>query len=217
MRVYHFLNQTYGLKGLADQRLKIATISDLNDPFEMIAAASRRQDERAALLKSKAELASQVGLLCFSRDWRNPVMWSHYADKHQGVCLGFDVPDPCLSRVKYQRRRMEIDSAIIQQGGQAALDFAFKLMNTKFSHWRYEKEMRVFLDLQERDQSGLYFAGFSDDLILREVIVGHASEISRSDLAQILGERAALLALRKARLAFRSFEVVNQRQAGLWR
>ena len=35
MRVYKFLNAKWGLKALEDRRLKIARISDLNDPFAL--------------------------------------------------------------------------------------------------------------------------------------------------------------------------------------
>ncbi|WP_019834444.1 DUF2971 domain-containing protein [Sphingomonas sp. PR090111-T3T-6A] len=217
MRVYHFLNREYGLRGIADRRLKIATIGGLNDPFEMIAAASPHPAERAALLRSKEELSRQRGMLCFSRNWRNPVMWGHYAEKHQGLCLGFDVPDSYLERVRYQQRRLKIDTAVVDRGGQAALDFVLALMNTKFSHWRYENEMRLFVSLDQPDPSGLYFAEFSDHLLLREVIVGHGSTISRAELAETLGERAANVAVKKARLAFRSFAVVTQRRADMWR
>ena len=36
MRVYKFLNAKYGLEALKNRRLKIARISDLNDPFELL-------------------------------------------------------------------------------------------------------------------------------------------------------------------------------------
>lgn len=37
MRVYHFLDRKYGLDDIRRRRLKIATLDDLNDPFEMLA------------------------------------------------------------------------------------------------------------------------------------------------------------------------------------
>jgi hypothetical protein len=36
MRVYHFINEEYGLDDLRRRRLKIATILELNDPFETL-------------------------------------------------------------------------------------------------------------------------------------------------------------------------------------
>lgn len=33
------------------------------------------------------------GITCFSRDNDNILMWSHYANNHSGVCLGFDIDE----------------------------------------------------------------------------------------------------------------------------
>jgi len=58
----------------------------------------------------KNELAQERGLLRFSRDWHNPVLWSHYASRHTGLCLGFDVPDDCLGPVSYSRKRLVVEA-----------------------------------------------------------------------------------------------------------
>ena len=53
-------------------------------------------------------------ILCFSRNWDNLLLWSHYGDRHMGVCLGFDIPAgepgpnydtdvPSTSRMLFQR------------------------------------------------------------------------------------------------------------------
>jgi len=34
MRVYKFLDPRFGMKTLAEKRLKISTLEDLNDPFD---------------------------------------------------------------------------------------------------------------------------------------------------------------------------------------
>ena len=218
MRVYHFLNRKYGLQNLHRRRLKIATINALNDPFEMIAAASPNVGVRAALLKTKDEMDARAGLLCFSRDWHNSVQWAHYADAHRGICLGFDVRDECVKAVHYQHDRLRIDPAVIEAEGPEAEVFMQALISTKSSHWRYENEFRAFLDLDEPDpETGLFFADFSDNLVLGEAIVGHCSTISRSELADALGDLAPTVKIRKARLAFRTFRVVTQRRADMWR
>lgn len=183
----------------------------------MIAAASPDAKVRAALLKTKDEMDRLNGLLCFSRDWHNSVQWAHYAQSHHGLCLGFDVPDELLKRVRYQRRRMTIDPGIIEAEGADAEAFMADLISTKSSHWRYENEVRCFVALDERDpETSLYFADFSDQLALREVIVGHSSTVSRADLSEALGDLVHVVRTRKARLAFRSFRIVTQRRADMW-
>src|SRR5258708_39847836 len=87
-------------------RLKIATLDELNDPFELFAGSLPEYTVRQAFRRGKDNLLTKIGFLCFSRDWRNPVQWSHYSDKHRGLCLGFDVADDFVRRVVYSKRRI---------------------------------------------------------------------------------------------------------------
>ena len=96
-------------------------------------------------------------------------------------------------------------------------DTALKFLSTKFAHWRYEAELRAFLSLEAKDpQTGLYFADFSDRLALKEVVVGANAAVSRAELIAALGDLARALRIIKARLAFKTFNVVHQRKAALW-
>lgn len=217
MRVYHFLSRKWGLDDLERRRLKIATLNDLNDPFELLGYSSRDPLIRAAFNRTKDQMAQSTGLLCFSRSWRNPVQWGHYADRHRGICLGFDVSDALLTAVSYRRRRLQPDLAAIEGDPAAAEQHMRQIIATKFSHWRYESEVRCFVGLDPADcENGLYFMPFSEQLALREVIVGHCAEISRAEIAAALGDACNTVTQRKARLAFRSFRVVEQRRASLW-
>ncbi len=220
MRVYHFMNSKYGLQALRRKRLKLALIDQLNDPFELLGIASRDPEERKAFAEVKAGLAKYSGMLCFSGKWSNPVQWSHYSDRHRGLCLGFEVPDEMLTPVKYRAKRLRPDPRIINEmraESPAAQEMMLQLVTTKFSHWRYENEYRLFVQLEEKDEKGLYFADFSDKLVLCEVIVGSAATISRAKLKSALGRAAKHVVVCKARLAFQSFRVVKQRRDALWK
>ena len=85
------------------------------------------------------------------------------------------------------------------------------LLFTKFVDWRYEHEARIFTTLQERDSSGLYFGEFNQQLVLREVIVGPLSKVTKRDLRDALGGDDAVT-LTKSRLAFNTFEVVRDKR-----
>jgi hypothetical protein len=163
--LYHFINRKYGIQNLQRRRLKIATINELNDPFEF-EIASADPEKRRVFSCAKQQMAASFGILCFSRCWKSPVQWSHYADRHCGMCLGFDVPDSSnLNPVSYNAKRPAIDLAALTAGGNDAEDILRPLLYTKFSHWRYEKEVRLFIKLDERARKeGLYFFPFSRDL-----------------------------------------------------
>ncbi len=217
MKVYHFIDRKYGLEDIAKRRLKIARIGELNDPFELLAASCETQRDREAWNSLKRDCDKRFGLLCFSRNWNNPVQWSHYADRHRGICLGFEVPDHLLKPVAYAPRRLLWNRSSVLNDPEVGERFLEDILSTKFSHWRYEQEMRLFVQLDpSTEQGGLYFYNFSSELDLSEVVVGSLSAVSRRDLSDALGKLSNTTVCRKARLAFRSFRVVEQRKASLW-
>jgi hypothetical protein len=105
IRAYHFAPAEFALQDLRYQRLKIARLDELNDPFELWAIAQPDRRLRQALRQTKADFARLYGLLCFSLTWHNPLLWSHYADRHRGLALGFDVAEETLKPVSYVATR----------------------------------------------------------------------------------------------------------------
>lgn len=217
MRVFHFVNTEFGLENLRRRRLKIATLHELNDPFELFGVSLSDESLRRAFRAMKDQLASNHGLLCFSRDWHNPVQWSHYAEKHTGMCLGFDIPDEHLGPVTYSRKRLVVEAESLRNPRELNEETARRFLFTKYSHWRYENEVRCFVTLEEKDpDKNLYFAEFSDKLRLAAVIIGAQSSVTRETLRTALGELSDNVETIKARLAFKTFRVVRQRDPKLW-
>ncbi len=212
-RLYHYLGANYALQDLQLRRLKIATFQDLNDPFELIAADNSDRKQRQFLRGWKEDIQSKWGVLCFSRTWRNPVLWSHYADKHKGMCLGFDISNELLLPIKYSQSRISVDLVTLQNSGGITQKFMLRLMGTKFSGWSYENEVRVSSELKERDpDTGLLFVQFSDDLILRKVIAGPLCDVRETEIRDALGADHSHIKPKKARLAFQKFNVVENKK-----
>ena len=222
MRLYHFVNEQHGLDNIRQRRIKIATFQELNDPFELMGINCSEELIRDSFMHIKAELSKSKGILCFSRRWSNPVMWSHYADRHKGLCLGFDVPDDTdiFRRVSYTSKRIISEIDKLQWAADApdpAFNYIKQLLFTKFSHWKYEQEVRGYKTLEEKDPiSRLFFANFSDELKLREIIVGAYSSISRETVNEALGSMTTEVRIIKACLALQTFKVVGQRNKRLW-
>jgi hypothetical protein len=165
VRAYHLTSAAHALSNLRHRRLKIATFNDLNDPFELWAVAQPNPALRLGLRRWKEQIAAAYGVLCFSKTWDNPVLWSHYADRHRGMALGFDVDSDMVREVTYAERRPRFNRV-----DELTLH---KLLYTKQRDWQYEKEVRVYARLEERDEAtGLYFADFNVHMVLREVITG---------------------------------------------
>jgi len=204
-RAYHFVPTEFALQDIRHRRLKIARLDELNDPFELWAIAQPDRRLRDALRHTKDQMAQCYGVLCFSLAWHNPLLWSHYADRHRGIALGFDVSDEILERISYVEERATLT--------RIEFETAKSLLFTKYVDWKYEQEARIFVSLDEQDASGLYFGDFNERLILREVIVGTLCRVTSSDLNESLANREGVT-FTKARLAFNTFQIVGD-QRGL--
>lgn len=214
MRVYHFVNREHGLDDLRQRRLKVATIADLNDPFELLCTDLSNAGTRKVIHAWKDEIGRRFGMLCFSKGWQNPVQWSHYANRHRGLCLAFDINDDAITPVSYQRNRSSVDSLGLRKTDERAI---LRYLSTKYHHWRYEQEVRAYVRLENVDlTSGLYFTSFSEKLRLVGVIAGAMSNVSREELGLALGPELRLAQTFKGRLAFRSFRVVRQLDDSQW-
>ena len=209
MRVYHFVKQKYGLKNLEERRLKVSIIMELNDPFEFLGAELSDRVFRKAMKETKKSLSKTKGILCFSENWTNPVQWSHYAEKHKGVCFGFDFPGHLLSKVNYVKERLTHDSVVDEK-------LMLKYLTTKFDHWEYEQEYRSFVELEEKNEDGNYYVDFSNDLQLKEIIIGCNSGITRSEINNAISSSSQKIEIFKSRAGFKEFEIVRNQNDKLW-
>jgi hypothetical protein len=200
MRVYKFLDVQFGVKSLTEKKLKISTVEDLNDPFELLPFGIEDKSKRMALYRARKVWSRTRGVLCFSADWRDPVIWAHYSDKHRGLCLGFDIPDKAGQKVRYISERLQLPEKL-------ALDDANAWIFTKFANWSYEKEIRCCATLEEMSE-GKYFMNFSGTLNLVEVIVGARCSLTENQILDAV-RPLKYVKLTKARPGFQRFEIVE--------
>jgi hypothetical protein len=209
IHVYHLLSAENGLSDISLRRIRISRIRDLNDPFELLAVRADVKELRKALRSWADEFNRDNGLLCFSKNWHNPVLWSHYASKHRGICLGFKVGDELLQDVQYTKHRLSI--RYIDNRPELGLDEGFvrDLIRTKYEHWAYEEEVRAFVELDHSTiEAGSYFHPFDDTIALREVIIGPMCELPIERIREVVHSLYDDVTVIKARLAFKWFEVV---------
>jgi hypothetical protein len=139
--------------------------------------------------------------------------------------LHFDVNPLHVRQVSYVRSRLPIpyeeDLAIGTGKPLANLEAFFgPLLYTKFAHWSYEDEFRMWSALNEFEAgpngNKLYFMNFDQGLTLKEVIVGAQSNVSRADIAKALSNYKNV-EVTKARPSFRSFKILKQKNPALWK
>ena len=258
MKVYHFNKEEHGLNNLENKRLKIALIDKLNDPFEFLGMDLSNHEFRQGMEKTMQDNSKSWGILCFSKCWDNPLMWSHYTDGHEGLCLGFEFHDSKnLLQIDYRDTRLPSEEleAIIDADGETlesemysyigdnpspeefeakqanylknvashrlweltesnskGQEIMIKLMTTKFSSWNYEQEYRAFVKLDNKESDGNYYKNFGGELILREVIVGIRSVLTRKDVVSAIGNLSHKINIFKAYAHNRQF-LINRSYA----
>jgi len=172
-RVYKFTSANHGISNLKNTRLKLSTVDDLNDPFDLCPIDTTDPVISNAVDAVITHFRQTAAILCFSRNWDNLLLWSHYSASHAGICMGFDIPDGAPdvnydTDVLYQPNLLRI----LRQEDVTS-DLASRLLRTKHESWSYEQEARMFVGLNDPpDAKGLRWIEFGPNLVLKEVIIG---------------------------------------------
>lgn len=92
-------------------------------------------------------------VLCLSKRKDSILMWSHYAQNHTGIVIGFDKNYKFLKKskeVKYSKQPQNIDGFILKDfNNEDGLKSEFeKLLLTKHQDWQYENEVRSFFSTE---------------------------------------------------------------------
>lgn len=138
-------------------------------------------------------------------------MWAHYAQKHYGVCLGFDLPEEgrVYNKIDYNTKRLQFVLDHTKRLSGFDEQFVEAMCFTKAAEWGYEREYRCMSRLEERDPiTGFYYVDFGPNLLLREVILGQRNATPVGQVAKIAGRFSHAVSVFKARAAFNEFAIV---------
>jgi len=90
------------------------------------------------------------GICCFSEEFNNPLLWSHYGDQHRGLCIGYSLdrrPPPKLQQVQYGGNRTVttslLEQALLENRTDAVELLDAQVLLRKAPEWGYEKEWRL--------------------------------------------------------------------------
>lgn len=113
-----------------------------------------------------------------------------------------------LGKVEYVKERLPRPAVLDEE-------FMKRVLFTKFEHWIYEQEYRVYIEI-DKEINGTYYAEFSDQIRLKRVIVGDQSNVTRNQVIGALGSLAEEVEMFKARAGFKKFEVVRNKNEVMW-
>nr|WP_316629685.1 DUF2971 domain-containing protein [uncultured Brevundimonas sp.] len=147
---------------------------------------------------------AEMGVVCFSENETDVLMWSHYANHHKGVCLRFSRhwPDdlPLLMKVHYAQERatMSFPSRL----GIDRTDELFNVLCTKAQSWGYENEWRLFWH-----HGAFKSAAISPKLIDRVILGAMATEETEQSVRSIIRRRMIPIQLHRATMDSSTFKV----------
>ena len=97
------------------------------------------------------------GITCLSRDNANILMWSHYANKHSGVCLGFNIDESDEHLVNFfdETKNQKLfpngkacrllPMKYVSSDERPSIESWEEILTFKSDLWKYEQEVRIMV------------------------------------------------------------------------
>ena len=214
MLAYKFYPAKYAIEALKKQRLKVSPIDELNDPFEYLSIDMGEKDIRSWAREFRKFVSDGNGIISFSEYWTEPLLWSHYADSHRGIALGFDIPDYLLYSIDYISKRimppLDVDENLCSMH-----KLVEQLLGAKHKNWEYEREVRLVRPLKNCiSNNGLFFAPLNHTTVLKKVILGARYTSQNDEMLQISLENNSVEII-TSRAEFTGFKMTPQKRKDL--
>lgn len=142
----------YLISLMRDGSVRFTPPNEFNDPFDFCPTCLHEfpdDDFPHAVGNSinfgiQAALSKLVGVWCLTPHPDRMLMWSHYADQHCGVCVGFD-PEVLASRVPVNNQGYPafLPARQVQYKDERPTDDCPDSLFVKSPEWNYEDEYRV--------------------------------------------------------------------------
>lgn len=230
--LYYYTPPDYALANLRAGHIKVASFSSCNDPFELAAfnmksgvTYKKRRLFRKRIRDWQCRQDNNYGLICFSMTRKSPLMWAHYAGEHTGLCLEFMIDQEqirqsshALLHVHYTPTRIRRDRVPPDLDSVKTNRLLRDLCATKFSSWRYEKEVRLLVDFGDPNVAvyrNMRFMPIAPFMRLRKIFMGYRSEHYVECIEDALGTRR--IPVVQTRPAFANFEIVLQQNKSYWK
>jgi hypothetical protein len=120
------------------------------------------------IAKTIRDQKNKYRISCFSKLHDEILMWSHYADKHSGICIGFNFPH--VYENKFILCGIKYISEIKPLDGRADIQRVLLYwLTSKSSRWEYEQEIRA---ITTGDPEKKYDIASFDKKYIKEIIFG---------------------------------------------
>ena len=156
--LYKFMK--FELKQVSDilvrRRLYLPRPSEFNDPWELYPRINIDLEnvDECDLREKILAVFQRLRIGCFTLEHSNVLLWSHYAQQHRGLCLGFNAnlaPFRNAQKVQYSQNYPTINLQGIDS--YTPVNICSPVL-TKSSAWSYEKEYRLVVTEEEGLEGG---------------------------------------------------------------
>lgn len=162
---YYNLNSSYVVDNLKKQEITFSSTIKLNDAYEGLCYVGNAtgsdilfgeeyKKSKESIIKHEEKTWDKNTInyrrvCCFTRDYKNELMWAHYSDSYKGICVEYDYKDVVnhsdkVSKIKYSFLKPKWDSNDIEGSRDTVLLH-------KSRKWKYEKEIRALLKITDED------------------------------------------------------------------
>lgn len=197
---YKYIDIEGALLLIERQSFKFSNPKDFNDPFDLYENLinfskhetnpppnlTRSEKRNVTTVSEKVKIKylqhewkkhrNNFGISCFSKTYKSFLMWSHYSDKHTGVCIGFYVDAMKLLEDGFLAFGVEYEDNFVPKP-YSDLDLKIRMetmmqyLSLKASCWSYEEETRLinfdyFINYKDN------FINFSKYAEIKEVYYG---------------------------------------------
>lgn len=151
----------YTLADLINKEITVSPIQSMNDPFDCLGLLWAREENLNVTCKEKKHIQPfsksfdfyRIRSFIANRDTyesddtivQNKLMWSHYADKHRGICIKYKLSSHFIKGESDNGSRMYLRPVTYSNEGnlnrtkiKSGIDFC-----SKSKDWEYEQEVRL--------------------------------------------------------------------------
>jgi hypothetical protein len=193
-KLYRLLPDEAAINTIETGCFRVSRIADLNDRFEWRVGFKGSPPELEELNQKRQDdvverYGEGMGILCFSKEIRDPILWSHYADGHKGIAFEVDASInkellSNLQEVDYDKPRIVLPYRKMTH--QEWMELMKNFFKQKSKSWRYEQECRWVIGHEACLPSGGRFFWKIPVGFITRVIIGFRSSVSEQYFRQAL-------------------------------
>ena len=154
------------LKSILNNTLWCSNTKNFNDPVDPYIRNFRKEEQN----KFYNYLLDKIKVACLTTHNDNTLMWSHYADKHQGICIEYDISniykrkEVIFKKIKYHTKMnrynsftsnddLTIRNFVLDE--YTEINYIIESFTIKSKEWEYEDEYRIlFYDEKNENPNG---------------------------------------------------------------